>query len=62
MLTACCKCGDTRTDEDRYSLGIYAGHYCDACWKESGYRDEPASAFDPLDAGEAYDAEAAGED
>ena len=40
--------------EDRYSLGIYAGHYCDRHWAESGYRDEPASAFDPDDAGETY--------
>ena len=40
--------------EDRYSLGIYAGHYCDRHWAESGYRDEPAGAFDPDDAGETY--------
>jgi len=44
--------------EERYSLGIYAGKWCDRCWREcSGYRDEPASAFDPLDAGESYDAD-----
>ena len=40
--------------EDRYSLGVYAGHYCDRHWAESGYRDAPASAFDPDDAGETY--------
>ena len=52
-----CYCGDTRTDEDRYSLGIYAGHYCDSCWDASGYRKEGRSGFDPLDAGESYDEE-----
>lgn len=40
--------------EERYSLGIYAGRWCNSHWKESGYRDEPASAFDPADAGETY--------
>jgi len=39
----------------RYSLGIYAGRMCDKHWAESGYRDEPASAFDPADAGETYE-------
>lgn len=41
--------------ETRYSLGIYAGFLCDEHWKASGYRDEPASAFDPDYAGERYD-------
>lgn len=40
--------------EDRYSLGIYAGHYCDAAWEKSGYRKEGPEGFDPLDAGEEY--------
>lgn len=40
--------------DERYSLGIYAGKMCDAAWKRSGYRDEPASAFDPADAGETW--------
>jgi len=39
---------------ERHSLGIYAGRYCSGHWKSSGYRDEPASAFDPDDAGETY--------
>lgn len=43
------------TTQDRYSLGLYAGHMCDGCWKTSGYRNEPASAFDPSYAGESYD-------
>lgn len=54
--------GESREDtpcngdpEERYSLGIYAGRWCNRHWKTSGYRDEPASAFDPLDAGERYD-------
>ena len=61
-------CGAEGWDEDgpvckadeieRYSLGVYAGRYCDKHWKESGYRDEPASAFDPDDAGETMEEEA----
>ena len=50
----CRKCSKQGA-EDRFSLGIYAGHYCLKCWKNSGYRDEPASAFNPLDAGESYE-------
>jgi len=52
----CATCGVVaECMEERYSLGIYAGRYCsDACWARSGYRDEPASAFDPADAGESY--------
>ncbi len=52
----CSRC-EKKGAEERYSLGIYAGRYCDKCWKESGYRDEPASAFDPMDAGENYEPE-----
>ena len=44
--------------EERYSLGIYAGTYCDPHWSASGYRKEDASGFDPLDAGETYEQEA----
>jgi hypothetical protein len=53
--------GKSRDDEpcsgepmERQSLGIYAGRWCRSHWKTSGYRDEPASAFDPADAGETY--------
>jgi hypothetical protein len=40
--------------EQRYSFGCYAGRYCDACWRESGYRDatDPDAEFDPDYAGE----------
>lgn len=55
VVPTCCKCD--RFGEVRYSLGIYAGRYCNEHWKTSGYRDEPASAFDPMDAGETYDEE-----
>lgn len=48
-----CHCG--RAAYEQYSLGIYAGRYCDECWDKSGYRKEGASGFDPLDAGEHYD-------
>lgn len=52
----CTRC-DSEDWQRRYSLGIYAGRYCDECWKQSGYRDEGPEGFDPLDAGEAYDEE-----
>ena len=41
--------------EERQSLDIYAGRWCNSHWKTSGYRDESASAFDPADAGESYE-------
>jgi len=41
--------------EERYSLGIYAGRYCDPCWDKSGYRKEGPEGYDYLDAGEYYD-------
>lgn len=35
-----------------YSMGVYAGTYCDGCWAEDGRNhDRP---FDPMDAGEHY--------
>lgn len=40
--------------EERSSLGLYAGRWCTGHWKTSGYRNEPASAFDPAYAGETY--------
>lgn len=46
-----CK-GDVDT---RYSLGIYAGKYCDGHWETSGYRKEGREGFDPMDAGECYE-------
>lgn len=49
-----CACGSHDASE-RTSLGIYAGVYCDPCWKNSGYRPEGREGFDPLDAGEAYE-------
>ena len=55
-LPVCSGCGNASDSlAERYSLGIYAGRYCsDECWAASGYRDEPASAFDPADCGETY--------
>ena len=41
--------------EERYSLGIYAGIWCDEHWDCSGYRKEGRSGFDPADAGESYE-------
>ena len=50
----CCRCGSLECEE-RFSLGIYAGRWCAPCWADSGYRKEPASAFDAMDAGESYE-------
>lgn len=60
MITFCVRCKDSGKDVDgeaRYSLGIYAGRYCDKCWDESGYRKEGREGFDPMDAGESYEAD-----
>jgi hypothetical protein len=54
-------CGTCLVTEDsadvrtRYSLGIYAGHYCPDCWAKSGMRKEGREGFDSMDAGESYD-------
>ena len=41
------------TAQERYSLGYYAGMYCDACWKVHGLNhDDDGATFDPADAGE----------
>lgn len=49
----CRHCLDERAPqqaETQYSMGIYAGKYCDECWEVSGYRKD--ADFDPTDAGE----------
>ena len=43
--------------EERYSFGIYAGKYCDTCWRKSGYKDERSTGFNPMDAGESLEPE-----
>lgn len=47
--------------EDRYSFGVYAGHYCDAHWATSGYKgstpETEDEVFDPDFAGEVMDEE-----
>jgi len=61
----CCRCVDRGKPEvetsgrERYSFGCYAGRYCDACWRTSGYRDadDPEAEFDPQDAGESLEPE-----
>lgn len=56
----CRRCADLKDcahvpAEERYSMGLYAGMLCDACWAEDGKNhDRP---FDPLDAGERYEEE-----
>jgi hypothetical protein len=63
-LCCCYKCSGQHGDPDRcgrnadeqFSLGIYAGMWCDDCFMQcSGYRQESASAFDSDDAGETYE-------
>ena len=54
----CRRCADRRIArgaEERFSLGVYAGMYCEACWDKSGYRQEGKEGYDYLDAGEYYD-------
>ena len=54
----CRKCADRSIytgAQARYSMGIYAGMYCEKCWEESGY--DPDARFDPMDAGEHYSEE-----
>lgn len=40
---------------ERYSLGIYAGRWCEHHWAGSGYRKEGREGFDPADAGESWE-------
>lgn len=40
---------------ERFSMGIYAGMYCDACWATDGRNHD--RQFDPMDAGEHYSEE-----
>lgn len=54
----CRRCADRNVGtwgSPRYSMGIYAGTYCDDCWAEDGRNHD--RSFDPLDAGEHYEAE-----
>lgn len=52
----CRRCADRRISapaEERYSMQVYAGMLCDACWKVDGRNhDRP---FDPMDAGESLE-------
>ena len=48
-----------RFGDEQYSFGIYAGRYCEECWKKSGYRDatDPNAEWSPLDCGEVMEPE-----
>ena len=35
-----CEAAGLPSVEERYSLGLYAGRWCDPCWARSGYRKE----------------------
>jgi len=47
---AMCKAADVY---ERFSFGVTAGHWCDGCWKVSGYVTD--REFDPTYAGERMD-------
>jgi late competence protein required for DNA uptake (superfamily II DNA/RNA helicase) len=52
----CRRCADKNEWKEaceRFSMGIYAGMYCGACWAEDGRNHN--RAFDPDDAGESYE-------
>jgi len=51
----CCKPDCPKPAQDRYSLGLPAGRYCDGHWATSGYRTEGREGFDPTYAGERYE-------
>ena len=51
----CRRCADSNVTTpavERFSMGVYAGMYCDTCWAEDGRNHD--RQFDPMDAGEAY--------
>lgn len=50
----CAEVGQITEGRERFSFGVYALTACDDCWACSGYREEPGSAFDPMDAGEEW--------
>lgn len=45
--------GVAKSAYEQFSMGIYAGKFCDDCWDKAGYRQE----YDYLDAGEYLEAE-----
>jgi len=50
-----CNCG--REARERYSLGIFAGLFCNECWSSSGFRNTGPEGFSSSDAGEEYESE-----
>ena len=48
----CIEANKIRQADERYSMDVYAGMYCDACWKADGRNHD--RQFDPADAGEAF--------
>lgn len=51
----CANEGMGQSASERYSMQVYAGMYCDNCWKEDGRNHD--RRFDPMDAGEHYSEE-----
>jgi hypothetical protein len=57
LVIICDADGCRQEGEERLSLGLFAGYYCDPCWEKSGYRQEGREGFSELDAGETYEEE-----
>lgn len=54
----CRKCaseGRAQSGHERYSMGVYAGTYCDGHWEKDGRNHN--RRFDPMDAGETLEPE-----
>lgn len=54
----CRRCADKgvgRPADEQFSMGVYAGMYCDKCWAEDGRNHE--RDFDPAYAGERMEEE-----
>ena len=52
----CRRCADKNMGvpaDERFSMGVYAGMYCDSCWRVDGRNHD--RQFDPMDAGESYE-------
>ena len=50
---SCADKGIARPADERLSMGVYAGMYCDTCWRLDGRNH--CRRFDPTDAGERMD-------
>ena len=49
----CIDHGKITSAGEQFSMGVYAGMLCDACWAADGRNND--RRFDPMDAGESMD-------